>query len=545
MEEEAATAQHERTRMTDSRPQLSIVGTHEPEPAAGWTFERLVGPSNLFGANGIQFGPDGRLYVAQALGARISAIDLPTGQIEHVLARGPIVAPDDLDFAADRTAYVTDVATATTWAWKPGQVPIAHAVDQPSNNGVTISAGGRLFVDEFRPGGRLLEVSAGGEPARVILEGLNGPNALDVGGDGRVFFPQVFAGEVWSLDPDTGDTRRVAAGLGSPTAVKVAPDGHLIVSLSAEGVIAQIDPRTGAISTLAEVDPGIDNLALDPSGRVFVSHYVDGQVAEVPVGAAAASQSPRVLNAPGFVGPFDVAERPGGTLIVADGLSLAYVEGSTVSRFARLLTADSPGLISAVHTAPDGRTYIAGGNSVSQYTPAGPRLIHDDFQSATGLALEQADTLLVADHEAGTVLRLHPDGEEVTTLTKDVEHPTRLAIAPSESGDASVYISDDVAGQIHVHHDGATTLFADGLRKPQGLAVLGDRLFAVDAGTGELLAFTRASGAREVIVSGLPVGVPEGVERLIATAGLTATAAGDLIIAADGDGSLIRLTPRT
>ena len=475
------------------------------------------------------------------MGARISAIDVTTGQVDHILARSPVVAPDDLDFAPDGTAYVTDVATATTWAWKPGQVPSAHAVDQPSNNGVTVSAGGRIFVDEFRPGGRLLEVASAGQPARVILEGLNGPNALDVGGDGRVFFPQVFAGEVWSLEPDSGDTRRVAAGLGSPTAVKVAPDGHLIVSLSAEGIIAQIDPRTGAITTLAEVDPGIDNLALDSSGRVFVSHYVDGQVAEVPVGVAATTQSPRILNPAGFVGPFDVSERPGGTLIIADGLSLAYVEGSVVNRFARLLTADSPGLISAVHTAPDGRTYVAGGNAVSQYTPAGPRLIRDDLQSVTGLALDASDTLLVADHAAGTVLRLHPDGGEVAILTNDVEHPTRLATATDTGDDAAVYISDDVAGQIHVHRDGATTLFANGLNKPQGLAVLDNRVFVVDAGSGELVAFTRDGGAREVIVSGLPIGVPEGVQRLITVAGLTATAAGDLIIAADGDGSLIQL----
>ena len=526
--------------MPDSRPQLSIVGARELTAAPGWQIERIAGPSNLFGANGIQFGPDGRLYVAQAFGAQISAIDIGTGQIEHVLSGGPIVAPDDLDFALDGTAFITDVATATTWSWRSGEEPVAHAVDQPANNGVTTTPNGRLFIDEFRPGGRLLEgPREPGQESRVILEGLNGPNALDLGSDGRLYFPQVFAGEVWSLDPDSGVTQRVAAGLGSPTAVKVGRDNNLVVSLSAEGVVAQIDPRSGAISTLAEVPTGIDNLALDADGSLYVSHYVDGRVARVPVGAGANTQEPRILNPAGFVGPFDVAERPGGTLIVADGLSLAYVEGQLVSRVAQLLTADSPGLISTIHVAPDGRTFVAGRNAVWQYTPAGPRQIRDDFQAATGLALDGDDTLLLADHEAGVVYRLHPESGDRGDLTREVQHPTRLAVA----SDGTVYISDDQAGRLYAQCDGVTSEIDAALEKPHGIVADEERVFVVDAGSQELVAIARQSGQREVIAAGLPVGVPAGSTRFVAAAGLTRTADGSLIIAADGDGSLLRLKP--
>ncbi len=44
--------------------------------AAGWKLSQLTQPSALFGANGMRFGPDGRLYVAQAFGSQISALDI-------------------------------------------------------------------------------------------------------------------------------------------------------------------------------------------------------------------------------------------------------------------------------------------------------------------------------------------------------------------------------------------------------------------------------------------------------------------------------------
>ena len=49
--------------------------------ASGWKCTRLTPPSALFGANGMSFGPDGWLYVAQAFGSQISAIDTVSGAV--------------------------------------------------------------------------------------------------------------------------------------------------------------------------------------------------------------------------------------------------------------------------------------------------------------------------------------------------------------------------------------------------------------------------------------------------------------------------------
>ncbi len=72
-----------------------------PQAAPGWHLQRWLPASGLFGANGIQFGPDGRLYVAQAFGNQITAIDPVTARLDLISPQGgPIIGPDDVAFDA-------------------------------------------------------------------------------------------------------------------------------------------------------------------------------------------------------------------------------------------------------------------------------------------------------------------------------------------------------------------------------------------------------------------------------------------------------------
>src|SRR6201988_3059635 len=79
-----------------------------PTTADGWRLERLTAPSRLFGANGLRTGPDGRVYVAQVTGSQISTLDLETGLLDTVSAKGgDIIAPDDVAFDPSGNMYAT------------------------------------------------------------------------------------------------------------------------------------------------------------------------------------------------------------------------------------------------------------------------------------------------------------------------------------------------------------------------------------------------------------------------------------------------------
>ena len=88
-------------------------GSAGPKAAAGWQVTALSPPSGLFGANGMRFGPDGRLYVVQAFGSQVSAINTSTSACETISpVGGPIVAPDDIAFDSRGVMYVTEVMSA-------------------------------------------------------------------------------------------------------------------------------------------------------------------------------------------------------------------------------------------------------------------------------------------------------------------------------------------------------------------------------------------------------------------------------------------------
>lgn len=88
--------------------------------SARWRARRLNLPSPLWGSNGVAFGPDGRLYVAQFLAGQISAVDPATGDVDVVVPMdSPVQSPDDLAFGADGSMYIADLVPGRVWRRTP------------------------------------------------------------------------------------------------------------------------------------------------------------------------------------------------------------------------------------------------------------------------------------------------------------------------------------------------------------------------------------------------------------------------------------------
>jgi len=315
-----------------------------PRAVPGWILSTVMAPSALFGANGMKVGPDGALYVAQAFGSQISALDVDTGHARTVVPVGSeIVAPDDLAFDTHGAMYITEVMSERVSARLPDGSLRVIADRVPVANGIT-THGDRIFMDEFRPDGRILELYADGRAPRVIAEHLMLPNALAMGPDGALYFPQVLNGEIWRVAADGGTPECVMQGLALPTAVKFNPRGELYTVEAASGDITRIDPVAHTRTVVAKVRPGIDNFAFAPDGRLFVSHFVDGGVAEIM-----ADGRERILVGAGLLGPFGLAAGTSDTLYVADGMSMAVLTGGTqTARPALLVNHDFPGFARGV-----------------------------------------------------------------------------------------------------------------------------------------------------------------------------------------------------
>jgi len=513
--------------------------------ASGWKLTKLSEPSTLFGANGMRIGPDGRLYVAQAFGSQVSAVDLRDGSVTTISPiGGPIVGPDDLAFDSHGTLYVTEVMSERVCARSPsGDVRII-ADGVPGANGITAFQD-RLFMDECRPGGRLFELFPDGRAPCLLADNLPLPNALSVGPDGNIYFPAIGANEIWRVPLAGGHPERFAGDLAVPTAVKFDSKGFLLSTQGRSGEILRIDLQTGGKTVLAKVRPGLDNLALTADDRLFVSHFVDGGVAEILSGGG----SERRLVAPGFLGPMGLALGSDGVLYAADGISMAAIAGDgACHRVGMLFDGQFPGFVRGV-TAGAGGTLIVttSGGKVATYHPTTHAMTDhiDGLNELYGVALSADGMIIVAEGGEGNIIRL--SGTAVEVAARGLARPTGVAAA----ADGTCYVAEAGKGRV-VHLNGGVTPVIDGLREPQGIALAGDHLYVVDAGAHELVGFSLTTRKRETIVPNLPVGAPPGVVPKVLAgipgllpgplrpfAGITAGSDGTIYVAADGDGSIL------
>jgi sugar lactone lactonase YvrE len=517
-----------------------------PTAADGWRLERLTTPSRLFGANGLRTGPDGRVYVAQVTGSQISALDLATGRLDTVSAKGgDIIAPDDVAFDPNGNLYATEVMDGRVSVRDTGGRTRVLRDDLPCANGITVHRG-RLFINECRQGGRLMELDLNGGEPRILAENLPSPNAMEVGPDGLLYFPVMTANEIWRLDPDSKgpiEPQRVAGDLGVPDAVKFDSMGFVVSTQVASGQVLRIDPRSGEQALLAQLNPGLDNLTF-VGDRLFVSNFT-GEITEILGGG-----DTRTVLPGGLTWPLDLAVGDDGNLYVADGTYFYIVAADgSLQTVGMLFSPGYPGFLRGLAPAGAGEFVVTtSGGQVTCYRPANAesQVLADGFDQLYGVAIA-GDDVVFAELGTGRVLSVRSGNVDV--LASGLRDPIGVAIGP----DGMPLVAESGAGRVVRLTGSGTETVVDGLQRPHGIVVADSRLYIVDAGAKEVLAFDLNTEGRNTIASGLPVGPPPGVKPKPLKgmppfsgpqgpfAGITAAPEGTLYVSADGDGSVLAL----
>lgn len=513
--------------------------------AEGWTLERLTQPSRLFGANGLRTGADGRIYVAQVSGSQVSSIDVSSGEIETISpVGGDIVAPDDLVFDPQGNLYVTEISEGRVGMRDTkGNYRVVNG-DVPCANPITFY-NGRLFAGECRPGGRIMELDLNGGPARIIADNLVMPNAMEVGPDGKLYFPLMGTNEICRVSLDGGPVEKVAGDLGVPDSVKFDSKGFIVSTQVASGQVLRIDPRTGEKTILAQLSPGLDNLTF-VGERLFVSN-IAGQIDEVLADGNVRSVVPDSFNF-----PLGLAVDENGALLIADGGFTYLLQNGKRQSLGMFFTPGYPGYVRGVVASGPGEFIVAtAGGQVSRWWPAQQKheVLAEGFDRPYGVALTSSGAVVFADAGTGRLLSIQSSGVEV--LASDLREPKGVAI----TADGTCLVGEEAAGRIVKIGRGGVDIVVDSLQKPQGILVRGDLLYVVDAGAKEVIEYDISRKIRRTIASGLPLGAPAGVTPKFLRpfpplsgsigpfAGIAAGADGTLYVSADGDGSVLALRP--
>ncbi|MDA3039219.1 MAG: gluconolaconase [Actinomycetota bacterium] len=509
--------------------------TSEPiDVASGWSLETVVEPARLGGANGIVWSPDGRLMVTQVFGSQVTAIDVDSGEHQPFAALGGgICAPDDGAFGIDGTFFATEPMNATVSARTPdGTYRVLHD-DLPGANGMTVSHDGRrLFVDEFRPGGRLLELDPSGErPPVVLADDLAMPNAFAMGPDGALWFPQVLAGEIWRFDLETRKLDRRFTDLATPTAVKFDAQGRLLTSEGGSGRLVRIDLLTGARETLAQVAVGIDNFAIGADGRLFVSHFTDGRVAEVSGGVE------RVLSPSGLIGPFGLDRMIDGSLLTADALAVNRTgpEPGSDPQVILSLLAQLPGMaIDVAHHGADPLVLLARGQVLRRRDDGRLDPIAGRLQDAMSMTSARGGGAFVVERGTGRVLQLDGEGGMEVEVA-GLDRPRAVA----ESADGTLWITR--TGGVTAVLNGEVQANVDGFDDPHGIAVLDNEIVVAEPAHRRVVAVSTVDGSRRDLATGLPFGSAVHGARAPHSFSPVLADGSSVLVGCDGDGSVRRL----
>lgn len=519
-------------------------GASGAQAAEGWTVERVVRPSRLFGANGIRAGADGRIYVAQVAGSAVTAVDPDSGATETISPiDGPITGPDDIAFDSAGNLYATEITRGRVSMLTPsGEYRVVHG-DMPVANPITVYQD-RLIAGECRVGGRIFELSKHGGEHREILSDVPMPNAFEIGPDGKLYMPIMATNEIWRVDPAGGAPEVVAGELGVPDSVKFDSKGRIVSTQVASGQVLRIDPQTGEKEVLAQLEPGLDNCTF-LGERLFVSS-IPGSLVEV-----LADGKVRPLIERGMQWPMGLAVAPDGRLFVADG-GFTYLLGADgqLETVGHLFSPGFPGFTRGVASSGDGEWITTNsmgavmrwrtGDGESEPVSAGHEVLY-------GVAVAPDGSVVFADGGAGRVLRANAGGVE--ELAGRLDTPMGVAIG----SDGSVYASESAGGRIVKCANGSAETVVDGLGEPQGIAVAGDALFVIDIATKELLSVDLVSGLRSVLASGLPVSAPPGVTPkllggvgdmsgpMVPFCGVAVGGDGTIYVSGDAEGSVLAI----
>lgn len=444
--------------------------------------------------------------------------------------------------------YITDLVPGRVWRRSP-QGEYALVSDQVKvPNGITC-VDGRLFVNEMKMNGRLVELFPDGGDPRVLTDDLAMGNAMQIGPDGYLYYPHMLTNQVFRARPDGGAPELVAEDVQEPVAVRFDQGGVLhVLSRDATGVVTRIDLfGTGDRSVATSGVVGLDNAAFDEENRMFLSSFASGGIAEMhPDGRT------REIVPQGLDGPFGVAVDLGGTVYAADHYRLASPEAPDGDEPGGV-TADELMIFTHGLAADNGLVHLTSQyGEVRTYDPVRrtARIRASGLDRPMGISVREDGSLVVVETGAGRLLAID-ENDTVTVLAEGLENPVDVALDAHQR----CYVSDDRCGTVFRIDAGQAVPVAKELGAPQGLVVRGDELFTVETEHRRLRAIHLATGESRIDAENLAVGSLPGSARTEPAlfchgmpgsprqfAGLAAAPDGSLYVSANAEGSVLQLT---
>lgn len=549
--------------------ELSLFNANAKKQKPTVVMREIATGSPIKGSNGINFGPDGNLYIGSFAGEEIVVMNKLNGKI---LKRfGPadgVKGADDLVFGSDGSLYWTDIVFGEVGKMTPEGVVTKQFV-APGVNPITFSDDGRLFVglDFIDDGLFELDPDLINPPRHIVESTLATPyplgflNAFDFGPDGFLYGPIFTAGLIVKVDVgEEGDAPTsnpygdvvvdiIADGLIDPVAVKFDSKG-VLHAIDQSGQVFKIDYETKEKTLIAQLEPGLDNLAFDENDALYISNADHGWIGELlPNGVL------RTISPGGMIVPQGLAVLPGANnqdaLFVADLFRTRKFNGLTGKQenyYKGYLVPKPGGLTTAFTVSADEDNLVVSSwfsNLVQVWNPQSDQ-VSLEYEIPTPInAIGFKNDIAVATFGLGGVVFASDNSMILPIDNSNVIAPSGLA-----TDGETLWVADWVSGKIwKIEFDGKTpktpTILATGLSFPEGLAWNPDgSLVVVETGTSRLSRVDLATGEVTKIVEGLSLSgaAPEGFPPTYYFDGVAVGNSGDIYVTGGGKNVIYRVS---
>lgn len=546
-----------------------VLNARKAEPA--YKVQEIAKGAVIKGANGINFGPDGNLYVASFLGQEIIVMNKQNGKIlKRICWEDGVVVPDDLVFGPDGSLYWTDIFIGQVGRIAPDGTLTKQFV-APGVNPITFSDDGRLFVGLCFLGDGLFELDPKllAPPRQIIASSEANPfplgflNGFDFGPDGKLYGPLFAGGAVIRVNvggPGTptstnpfadGTAEFVAGGFTVPAAAKFDSKGVLHV-VDQSGEVFKVNPTTGEKTLFLKLQEGLDNLAFDENGTLFISNNDFGTVVEI-----LPSNQPRTISRGGIISPMGLAVLPGSdkkdAVFVPSVYRLHQFDGTSGKEIAAFKgdLLNRPGNLTTPFTlSPDGENLIVSswfGASVQIWNPKTDKVLETIHLGAPIDAIRLKNDIAVSDLGLGGVIWASDKSVILPIDGVNVFAPSGLAT----DGDR-LWVADwgtGIVWQIGFNGKTPTTPFpiATGLVNPEGLAWDNEGgLLVVESGASKVSRIDVSDGTISKVADGLKLSQPpfklDGFPPTWLFDGVAVGQTGDIYVSGGGKNVIYRIS---
>ncbi len=238
---------------------------------------------------GINIGPDGRIWVVDITGNRILTVE--EGQCVEQGAGGG--RPNGAKFAADGALLLADAEGILRFDPADGSLAplVTHFGDEPLRelNDLVIGADGGIYAtapagsSEDAPIGRVFYVPPGSDSAVLARDGMAFPNGLVLTEDGRLLVAEFSRSQILDMAPGEmtgGTTVWAPTPDGRPDGMTLGPDGSLYAAIFGAAAVEVFDPNgqsLGLIRLPEGAGSFTTNVAL-ADGVLYISEAMQGEV---------------------------------------------------------------------------------------------------------------------------------------------------------------------------------------------------------------------------------------------------------------------------